>query len=92
MMDTKKGLSARDVCSIIRNCKDARIAKFVWGDLVINFTNEIIADTITNVVPVDDVTEDVMPDSAPNTPDLEQMKIENPLEWEKLVSMGVGNE
>lgn len=91
-----KGLTAREVCSMIRACKDAGLKSLTWGDLDIQFWGEV--QSIPHPIHVPQAT--VERQRAIETESIEEqelslrqsqleiLRIENPGEYERLLAQG----
>lgn len=96
MSKLEKRLTAKDVCLIIDHCKDAGIAELMWGDFKITFLSGLQQmPTQIHVPPAIVERQDQIEQSAFVEEDLEsheemlqRLKVEDPVEFEKMLLAG----
>jgi hypothetical protein len=91
-----KGLTAPDVCLIIKECKDAGLAEFHWGDLQIIFWAKVQQIPTPTHVPEailerqakieqEDISDQEL---LTREEQLMRLQVENPVEYERMLSSG----
>jgi len=93
----KKGLSATDICRIIKQCQGTGVSKVVIGELVIEFQprrnedpiipGQDMADTpleVTEISPSATHTAEFMSQDLIDEANVAQLMIDDPLAFEKL--------
>lgn len=87
----EKGLTAKDICSIIRSCKDSGVTEIKLGDTVIKFgVNDFPQNAPISAYtpqPSSDVAQEI-PQS--NSAELQDalLAVEDPLAWEERQLLG----
>lgn len=82
------GLSAKDICAILKACKEANVNSFTFGDLEVDFgAKEEANDYHIHLADkfLDQKTYQATEDQKPTEDEINmQMAIENPVMWEKM--------